>query len=84
MKHATVKIGEYTVPLIGVPQNATEETCDKCGKKCHIGDMTLGEDMTTTCQQCLQATQPPNDQAELSRQGGAGGQQKGQPNDNKL
>jgi hypothetical protein len=31
MKHGTVKIGEWTVPLIGVPETATLETCDLCG-----------------------------------------------------
>jgi hypothetical protein len=54
-EHATVRVGEYTVPLIWVPPEATEETCDKCGKKCHIGDMSLSEDMKTICPDCKQA-----------------------------
>jgi len=30
MKHATFKLGDYTIPLIGVDPNATLEECDLC------------------------------------------------------
>jgi hypothetical protein len=30
VKHAIIKLGDYTIPLIGVDQNATLEQCDLC------------------------------------------------------
>lgn len=30
MKHATIKIGEFTVPLVGVAETVILETCDCC------------------------------------------------------
>jgi hypothetical protein len=33
MKHARVKLGEFAVPLIGVPVKEGVETCDGCGKQ---------------------------------------------------
>jgi hypothetical protein len=30
MKHATVPIGEYSIPLIRIPENAVLEECDLC------------------------------------------------------
>jgi len=30
MKHATVQIGNMTIPLIGIPPPATLEECDCC------------------------------------------------------
>jgi len=29
-KHAMVKVGEYEVPLIGIPKDATLEQCQGC------------------------------------------------------
>lgn len=31
MKHAIVPVGEYLVPLVGVPKDAALEQCDCCG-----------------------------------------------------
>ena len=30
-EHCLVKVGEYTVPLIGIPKDAGLEECDCCG-----------------------------------------------------
>ena len=30
MEHATVRVGEHVIPLIGVPMGATAETCVRC------------------------------------------------------
>ena len=30
VKHATIKLGDYTIPLIGVDRTATLEECDLC------------------------------------------------------
>ena len=32
-KHADVKIGDYIIPLIGIPRDATLDTCDICERK---------------------------------------------------
>ena len=37
--HATVRIGDYTIPLIGVPKEATLEECDLCHGIFHIVDI---------------------------------------------
>lgn len=39
MKHATVKIGDYTIPLIGVDKSSTEDKCDLCGDIFHISSL---------------------------------------------
>jgi hypothetical protein len=31
--HAMAPVGEYRIPLIGVPVSAVEEVCDQCGCK---------------------------------------------------
>jgi hypothetical protein len=41
VKYATVKLGEYTVPLLGIPQEATEEVCSKCGRTRHLTDISF-------------------------------------------
>jgi len=35
-EHATVKVGGYEVPLIGVPVDATQQECSRCGKSVYI------------------------------------------------
>lgn len=45
MDHATVKIDNWDIPLIGIPQYGVREKCDKCKKECHIQDITLTETM---------------------------------------
>lgn len=41
MNHATVKLGDYTCPLIGIPVSATEDECDLCWDIFHISDLTI-------------------------------------------
>jgi hypothetical protein len=50
--HATVRIGEYTVPLIGVPPDASKDKCQVCGLEFYIGDMVLDGAGRTLCQKC--------------------------------
>jgi len=40
-KWATVQLGEFTVPLIGVAPDATEERCDGCRCIEHLKDICL-------------------------------------------
>lgn len=42
-KHATVKIDGMDIPLIGVPEAATEEECEKCHQRVHITKCSLQE-----------------------------------------
>lgn len=44
MKHATVRIGEYTLPLIGIPEDSTLELCDWCHKLVYLGDISFDGD----------------------------------------
>lgn len=44
MTHATVRLGDYRVPLIGVNQSATEEKCDKCKRVFHLSEVKLDHD----------------------------------------
>jgi hypothetical protein len=53
VKHATVRLGEYTVPLIGVPEDATLETCDTCKKKFNLRVIVLDEHGVPKCPKCL-------------------------------
>jgi hypothetical protein len=49
--HATVKIGEYTIPLIGIPESATQMECEKCKQIFHITDVALnGSEFV--CEKC--------------------------------
>jgi hypothetical protein len=53
MNHATVKIGDYTIPLIGIPLSATEMECDLCHDIFHINDVHLMfEGKQFLCQKC--------------------------------
>lgn len=52
MKHATVKIGNYTVPLIGIPKSATDETCELCGDVMHMSESTF-QDGKMLCKTCV-------------------------------
>lgn len=51
-KHATVKVGEYTVPLIGVPPTATTEKCSQCGEARHLSELSLDEHGHPVCATC--------------------------------
>ncbi len=53
MNHATVKIGEYEIPLIGVPIAATEMECELCHKIVHISQVRLNHEGTQfLCDKC--------------------------------
>lgn len=51
-KHATVRVGEYTIPLIGVPPSATTEKCSQCGESRHLSELTLNEKGHPVCATC--------------------------------
>jgi len=51
-EHATVKIGEYTIPLIGIPKDATEDVCQECGCKFHISQGVVDMAGRTLCDNC--------------------------------
>jgi transposase len=53
-KYATVPVGEYNIPLIGVPPSATTETCSRCGMQAHIKRITLDEQGKPVCNECKQ------------------------------
>ena len=38
-KHAEIRVAGYTVPLIGLQPDATENRCDECGGKRLIQDL---------------------------------------------
>lgn len=43
MKHAEVTIGEYTIPLIGIPSSATLDECDCCHDFFSIQQLEINE-----------------------------------------
>jgi hypothetical protein len=51
--HATAKLGEFTVPLIGIPKSATEDACDGCGALTHIREL-FTDGTGFLCLKCLQ------------------------------
>ena len=54
MKHATIKTGEYEIPLIGVPLTATEMECECCHDILHITGVHLNrEGNQFLCEKCL-------------------------------
>jgi hypothetical protein len=53
MKHAMVPTGEFMVPLIGIPETAVEERCDRCGNHLHLSKIVISEDGRFICVGCL-------------------------------
>ncbi len=41
--HATIKLGDFTIPLIGIPETATLDTCDLCHDVFSIHDLEINE-----------------------------------------
>ena len=41
MKHAEVRIGDYKIPLIGIPKEATLDICDLCGDTFSIRELEI-------------------------------------------
>ena len=52
MNHATITVGEYTIPLIGLPTTCVRETCDRCKKDFHIQEVEFVDDQIL-CFECL-------------------------------
>lgn len=52
MNHATVRLGDYKVPLIGIDQSATEEKCDGCQRTYHLSEIRLNQNRFM-CWSCL-------------------------------
>ena len=50
-KYAMVKLGDYTVPLIGISPEATQDKCDGCGKITHISELSF-EGGSMLCKKC--------------------------------
>ena len=52
-RHATVKIGDFTIPLIGIPHDATEAECDLCHDLFHIQSLKWNEaGSQLLCEKC--------------------------------
>lgn len=43
MNHAQVKIGEYKIPLIGIPASATEYECDCCHEIFEVEEIEINK-----------------------------------------
>lgn len=53
--HGKVKIGEYEIPLIGVPATATEYECDSCHEIVPVEKLELNEQGNQyLCPKCRQ------------------------------
>ena len=55
MKHATVRIDNMEIPLIGIPKDEVYEQCDRCKASKHLQDIVL-TDSGFLCNVCLYAT----------------------------
>lgn len=60
-KHATVKIGDYTIPLIGVPESASLEECDLCHDTFPLRVMVLSEAGQLLCPKHAESPEPSRD-----------------------
>jgi len=52
-EHATVKVGDYTIPLIGVPKDASQQRCEGCKENFHLSEITLDTNGNPMCPGCL-------------------------------
>jgi len=52
MNHATVKIGEYTIPLIGIEEDATQQQCSQCKQSFHLSEIKLDQSGEPWCEGC--------------------------------
>ncbi len=52
MNHAEVKVGGYTVPLIGIPKDAMLQECDLCHKDFPMREIELSEIGQALCEKC--------------------------------
>lgn len=51
-RHATVTVGEFTVPLIGVPELAVLERCDGCHRRFHLSEVVVSGSFVVLCVRC--------------------------------
>jgi len=51
-KHAMVKVGEYEVPLIGIPKDATLEQCQGCKLYFNFTQIIFDEGGIPYCLRC--------------------------------
>ena len=58
MKHALVQTGGYSLPLIGLPEDCTLETCDGCHKRFNVRQITYGLTGRFLCTRCLTYDRP--------------------------
>ena len=65
MRNATVHVDGFVIPLIGVPDSETIETCDGCKRKFHLTKVTL-TGSRFLCEQCL--TRPATSRLNSHRQ----------------
>jgi hypothetical protein len=60
VKHATVKVGDYTIPLIGLPVSATEMECECCHDIVHISQIEINQEGNQfLCLKCRTTPYPP-------------------------
>ena len=53
MNHAVVRVGEYQIPLIGIPPSATEYECDLCHDVFPIEEIELNKEGNQfLCKKC--------------------------------
>jgi hypothetical protein len=55
-QHATVPIGEYMIPLIGIPVRAVMDKCSKCKLEFHIKNLEFDENGDLFCGKCRKPT----------------------------
>lgn len=51
-EHATVKLSEFEVPLIGIPKESTQETCFACGVIMHLNEAVITKGGKVVCPRC--------------------------------
>ena len=63
MNHALVTLGDYTVPLIGLPPSATLEECDLCHNTFPLQKVEIQARGQILCPRCRQPNPPAHAQA---------------------
>lgn len=50
-KHATVRVGGYKIPLIGIDRDASQQECEACHESFHLLEVGLcdGKFLCITC-----------------------------------
>jgi len=52
MNHATVKLGDYLIALIGIPEDAALEQCDLCHDLFPLWEITISLHGLFFCEHC--------------------------------